>query len=259
MTALDEESFAITASAEAAPAEWLTEYGPAREQAIADKKYLFILFEEPEKAGRFFPEPFKDSRHVFVRLPSDGDLRKHAAFRELASPTGIVILDYTVDETAERYGKVVGLLPEYKLGDSRNVTALLGLPAGTLTQRTFVWAVRTHPKRPQSTSSFADPELMDYSAEYASTMARMGVQEHYLLGRNRGVEIINETYPTSKGVVEAAEEMVHYWHDRYGGRREGHWGACMAPCERYAYDMAYSTKTRRWYGIGVLKHSAISR
>jgi hypothetical protein len=254
---------------------WLHDYLEAYRQAKAEKKYLFVVFEEPGKEGKLVNFAVEDDEHVFVRVSTDAKLsedakqtiRQHNAFHWLASRSGVAIIDLKNDAFS---GDVVSVMPEYKLTSSQNVIELLNLPPGTITQRTFVWAIRTHRAGPQSTdTSTADPSMMNYAARYASLMVNksmgsgrphlngsmwvMPAQQHGFM-HYPGTEILSTTWPNQPlGIVEGAEALVDTWHDAYGGRRTGHWGACANPCSSYGYDMAYDHENSMWYGIGIMQ------
>ena len=101
---------------------------------------------------------------VLVRLPQDyesdevnvkGPLVNHPAFKHLSGRTGIVLIDLR-DPDAAHYDDVVTALPfasgKYYRWRTSQLKTALELPAGTITQRTMIWAVRIHPESPASTA-----------------------------------------------------------------------------------------------------------
>src|SRR5262249_44350028 len=127
---------------------------------------------------------------VLVRLPQDyesdevgvkGPLVNHPAFKHLTGRTGIVLIDLR-DPDAACYDDVVTALPfargkYYRWRNSQLKTAL-ELPAGSITQRTMIWAVRIHPESPASTAGSFNRALADSAMEHSEYQARIGVQGH---------------------------------------------------------------------------------
>ena len=117
--------------------------------------------------------------YVLVRVPRDervsglksGLLRKNRglliddpAFKHLGHNAGLAIVDY--QHTSETfYGDVVTALPfkngKYYRWENSHLAVALGLPAGTITQRTMVWAVRTHPEAAAEHGRQTEPALGD--------------------------------------------------------------------------------------------------
>jgi hypothetical protein len=76
-------------------------------------------------------------------------LLEHAAFREMQGRPGIAMIDMT-DPGSEHFRQVVSVYPfrDGRVASRRELVALLDLPNGSLTQRTLIFAVRTHPEGP---------------------------------------------------------------------------------------------------------------
>ena len=127
---------------------------------------------------------------VLVRLPRDyeskaadydGPLVNHSAFAHLSGRTGIAIVDLKHPGTPH-YGKVVTALPfssgKYYRWRTSHLTVALGLPPGTITQRTMIWAVRIHPESPASTAGRCHRALAEAAKKHSEYQARIQVQGH---------------------------------------------------------------------------------
>lgn len=255
---------------------WHTSYAKATEAAKAEGKMLLIFFCDParQELCRSFEvltlgDPEIASRLdkvVTARLPVDAtissggkriELLGHAAFSEMQSQAGIAIVDYA-NRGSEQYGYVVSTFPF--LGDRpyspREMAVILDLPAGTLTQRTLIYAVRTHPDRPASTNGRFDPKLAAEARSHSQHQARILLQGHHnwetrfhLINRllPRGLmasEVCAESWP-GEGLLKAAIECVRCW--RFS---EGHWSRVVSPQPVYAYDMRRGANGI-WYATGI--------
>ena len=155
---------------EAAPIVWHDDYARTVRDAQQQGKMLLIYFCDPGDCGcnRFKAQTLDDPAvcaklqdYVCLRaaldasIISDGKktvLLEHEAFREMLGKPGIAIINYRREDSPE-YGKVISTFPitgslwytPEKMG------VILDLPPGTLTQRTLIYAVRTHPEKPAST------------------------------------------------------------------------------------------------------------
>ena len=125
----------------------------------------FYASEETESRRQFETRTLKDrqiearlARCVCLRLPVEATivsggkpvrLLSHPAFAEMLDQPGIAMIDYAHQDTAH-YGMVVSTfpLPEDRAYSPFETSVILDLPPGTLTQRTLIYAVRTHPERP---------------------------------------------------------------------------------------------------------------
>ncbi|MFW5693217.1 MAG: hypothetical protein ACOCWL_03285, partial [Thermoguttaceae bacterium] len=155
--------------------EWLSDYGEAVKLAKSEERMLLVYFCTPggrAPCNRFRADVLADSkvqkglaRYVCVQVPLDATitiresgekreikLLEHEVFDEMLGRPGIAIVDYANRE-APHYKRVVSTFPiTQKLWyTAEKMQVILDLPNGTLTQRTLIYAVRTHPERPRST------------------------------------------------------------------------------------------------------------
>jgi len=259
-------------------AAWHTSYAKAMQEAKDQKKMLLIYFESPdEKADtrcrRFRQEVLSDATviakmrdYVRLRMPTDATIRsggkdvrvlKHPAFREMLGRPGLAIIDYA-SEGKSYYGRVVSTFP---LADNLHyspdrVKVILGLPPGTLTQRTLIYAVRIHPDGPRSTHGQLSETLLHEARSHSEHQADIQLQGHHnwesrfhQINRRlpRGlmaVEVCAESWP-GENLVEAAIECVRCW--RFSS---GHWSAVRAHHPRFGYDMRRG-RNGIWYATGI--------
>ena len=277
------ESPAATPPAAAQPApeqvqtvEWLTDYGRAMAEAHASRKMLLVWFYDPRSAvqdAQFFANvlsqpaivqriarscvPVKVST-LATELVNGQEMRLHGhrAFAELLNRPGIVMVDLT-HENSYQFGRVVSVypfsrhyIPAYKLA------AMLDLPHGSLTQRTLILAVRTHPEGPASASTQVIPLLAYESEKHAYHQASINLQGHHnwesrfhsinsrLPGGLISQEVCAESWP-GQSMVDAAEECVHSWR-----QSSGHWSAVRSRHVFYGYDMKRG-RNGIWYATGI--------
>jgi hypothetical protein len=286
-------SFALTATARSAEGEgvpdaavappaaggidWHTDYGEAMRIAKAQQKMMFIWFHgapNSQYGDRFEKTTLQNpkivdrlERYISVKLPTsatitvDGKplrLLDHGAFQEMNRSPGIAIVDLAHRDT-EQYGYVVTTLPfspgKYYRFRPDHLAVVLDLPAGTLTQRTLVFAVRIHPEKPASTRGQIDPTLVSEAKSHSSYQAQIRVQGHHQWGERfpriarllRGLrpqEIVAESWP-QEGLVDAAVDVVDSWH-----HSSGHWQAVYSNQNRFGYDMKKGNNGI-WYATGI--------
>ncbi len=167
-----------------------------------------------------------------VKIPIDGKekvLLEQNVFREMLGKPGVAILDFA-DRSSTTYGRVVSTFPiTRKLWYTpRRMLVILGLPRGTLTQRTLIYAVRIHPEHPASTGGLIDGYLVEEAESHSGHQARIRRQGHHqwetrfhrITARLKGgliaKEVCAESWP-GEPLVEAAVECVRCW--RYCGAR----------------------------------------
>jgi hypothetical protein len=256
--------------------DWLTDYGKACQAAQDQGKMLVIYFQDDQKAEvcrtmerRALADPNIVARLadcVCLRLPVDATitsggkpvrLLEHPAFAEMLRQPGIAILDY-VHRDAPYYGLVVSTFPmlDGRGYSPRETAAILDLPPGTLTQRTLIYAVRTHPEHPASTSGRLDPNLVSEAESHSRLQARILLQGHHnwdfrfqrinarLPFGLLASEVCAESWP-GQGLLQAAIECVHSWR-----LSSGHWSAVSAQQQCYAYDMKRGSNGI-WYATGI--------
>jgi len=269
---------AAESAAGSAPAQvtWHTDYGEAMKTAGQQGKMMFIYFCDPgkkEPCNRFKAETLSDPivleklrRYVCVQVPLDTKiavdgkkttLSKHRAFQEMLGKPGIAIVDF-VHHNPHLYGCVVSTFPiTGKLWYTpKQMAVILDLPPGTLTQRTLVYAVRTHPDRPASTSGTVNPVLAEEAESHSRYQAQIGLQGHHrwetrfhrinakLPSGMTATEVCAESWP-GESLVAAAIECVRCWR-----LSEGHWRAVRGRWRYYGYDMKRG-RNGIWYATGI--------
>ncbi len=255
---------------------WHTNYDRAMELAEARGKMLLIFFHDPQKSeqsDRFQAETLDHPTvrkglqdYVCARLPLEtkivveGEelaLLEHKAFREMLGKPGVAILDCAHPEE-KTYGYVVSTFPLTKRlwYGPKQMQVILGLPPGTLTQRTLIYAVRTHPDKPASTDGKIDPNLLKEAESHSRYQARIRRQGHHrwaarfprinalLPGGLTAREVCAESWP-GENLVEAAIECVHSWR-----HSSGHWSAVGGRQRLYGYDMRRGGNGI-WYATGI--------
>jgi len=255
---------------------WYENYGHALRVARLERKMLLIYFhalEENEDLDRFERETLTDpqivgelEKVVRVKLPvnteirlEDGKVRllEHSAFAEMQGCAGVAIIDF-VHEEAPQYGCVVSTFPF--LNDRPytvdQMAVILDLPPGTLTQRTLIFAVRTHPDRPASAEGELNPDLVEEAESHSQRQADIRRQGHHQWERRfhrirrklpRGLtatEVCAESWP-GEGLLQAAIECVRCWR-----LSSGHWRAVRSRHRCYGYDMKRGSNGV-WYATGI--------
>jgi hypothetical protein len=254
---------------------WQKDYAEAYQQARREEKCLLVWFanDQQSDAEREFASLLNDSElaerlanYVPVQVAKsasveiDGKslwLLGHPSFSELGRQPGLAVIDLT-DQQSPHYGNLVSLYP-YRAGKPMSKSWLktfLDLPSGTLTQRTLIFAVRTHRESPQSTSGVFDPLLADETTKHSQHQASITLQGHHnwdrrfhlisarLPDRLHAQEVCAESWP-GQGLVDAAEECVHSWR-----QSSGHWSAVRSAHPRYGYDMKRG-RNGIWYATGI--------
>lgn len=254
---------------------WLSDYFQARDKAEEEQKQLFIWFtsDKPGKvdsavetlmAKESIAKRLDD--YVCLKLPisakvtKDGKesrLLQHSSMAEMRGVPGIGILDFS-DKQSANFATLVTAYPFRGAAgiDEVRLQVLLNLPSGTLTQRTMVYAVRTHRDAPRSTSGTYSPMLAQQATLHSSHQARIRVQGHHNWNARfyqinaklpRGLlsqEVCAESWP-GQSLIEAAEECVDSWR-----QSPGHWSAVRASQPLYGYDMKRGSNGV-WYATGI--------
>jgi hypothetical protein len=260
---------------------WLTDYSAAMQQAREEQKMLFIHFrdEKPSAAHqRFESQTLADpgvrtrlTKYVCLRLPmsapvndSEGSPRliSHRSFHYMYGRSGVAIIDMA-NTDAPYYGHVVSCFPfdrpvyycDHYEGVS-SMRTILDLPAGTITQRTMVYAVRMHPERPASTVGEPNPVLQQAASQHSRYQARIRLLGHHgwnsraqrILGLLRGgrgpSEVCAQSWP-GPGLVAACLDCVHSWR-----QSSGHWSAVRARQPAFGYDIRRGSNGI-WYATGI--------
>ncbi len=270
------ESTSPSAPANCDP-QWLTSYECAVSKAERHHKMLLVYFcdgQANDTSCRFksdtldapaVRERLRD--YVCVQVPLNEKIvvrgeavtvLEHEAFREMQGRPGIAIVDYRSQEEKLR-GTVVSAFPitETLWYSPEQMSVILNLPPGTLTQRTLIYAVRTHPERPASTESEPLPTLLEEARSHAEYQANTHRQGHQfwdsrfqriisrLPGGLSAREVCAESWP-HQGIVEAAIECVRCWRTS-----SGHWSAVRSPNRFFGYDMKRGSNGV-WYATGIV-------
>ena len=269
---------------------WYTDYAEACRSARLSEQLLLIVFHDPR-----YPDNYQEylgsldanakfakasESFVLCKLPTDFEvvlppthtgtqnsaadeaphprikLLSHPAFGEMKNRPGIVVIDYAHTKS-KQYGQVVNLYPfKSRFLGAEQLVTMMSLPEGSLTQRTMVFAVLSHPERPASVQGKFARELAEESEHHSRHQANIGVQGHHQwesrfhrinarLGRGLvAQEVVAESWP-GQDMVEAAEECVHSWR-----QSSGHWSAVRSRHPVFAFDMKRGGNGI-WYATGL--------
>jgi len=252
---------------------WESDY--ARAIGLADRQKQMLVLDFFDAANplskRFDEETLADANvrrrlvdFVCVRLPLDAWIPQedkrvvllgHSAFGEMHAQPGIAVVDFGPGEP-KLHGCVVSTFP---LGPGRfygpgEMLTILDLPRGTLSQRTLIYAVRTHPERPAGAVGQPDGRLLDEAESHSRCQAQWCRQGHHnwesrfhrisaFMGC--GVrEVCAESWP-GQDLVEAAVECVRCWRCS-----PGHWRGVSSPNCGFGYDMKRGSNGV-WYATGI--------
>lgn len=225
-----------------------TDYPVAYEAAKTSSKMLLVDVGMGLDLDKLEASALQD--YVVCKVEKDATIRvngsemklaEHPSFGDIQG-VGVVVIDF---KNEAHLGAVVSALPQRHASVSR-VNALLGLPAGTLTQRTLIWAMRVHPEGPRSAWGTPAPELMAHAQNHSRVQANTNNQHHNLPIGIAQSEIVAESWPWNHNVVDAAIDIVDSWR-----QSPGHWGAARAQWSYYGYDM--KTNGSKWFATGVFR------
>lgn len=256
--------------------EWRTDYNKAYQAAKRSKRMLLInLTSTSTNNVQSSVDNYiatnatvqKKLQNVErLRLPVDAEitvdgkpqrLLSFAAFSQLQNGPGFVLLDLK-NEGANYYGHLVNVLPyssgKYYHWQNNSLSVVLDLPPGTLTQRTMIWAVRTHPEAPQSTYGAHHPTLANGAASHSSYQANIGQQGHQnfgsrfhqLSGATGGAvsEVVAESWP-GQNMIDSCIDCVRSWRGS-----SGHWRGVSGRHRAFGYDIRRGGNGI-WYGTGI--------
>ncbi|HEX5103989.1 MAG TPA: hypothetical protein VFV87_09280 [Pirellulaceae bacterium] len=261
-----------------APISWLSDYRDALDRGESSSKMVLIWFVDPEPGWKAADAAFEEAvleqpeiagaiqnRFIPVKLPLDARIVRdgqeivplqHAAFAEMRGTPGLAIVDMT-DPDGPLFRQVVSVYPFRGQYITRErLAALLHLPRGTLTQRTLIFAVRTHPEHPASALSHLSAILARECESHAFHQASITLQGHHnwesrfhkinaqLPAGMVTQEVCAESW-TGQSLVEAAGECVHSWR-----QSPGHWEAVSSRHTLFAYDMKLGANGV-WYATGI--------
>lgn len=273
---------AVAAAPVVAPAvakiEWMNDYGAAKALATESKKMMLIWFFDARnaQANADFEKGLAADANltkqfsgvVAAKLPMttkmeiDGReqlLISHGAFAELQGNSGLAMIDY-VDDRLPYYGHVVSAYPfNRRYLRSNEVSSMVTLPQGTITQRTLLFVIRCHPESPRSGFGRWHPILAAQCQDHSNNQASMNSMGHHNWG-NRAANISGmlggvmpqEVCAQSMGgrnMVEAAEELVNTW--RYS---PAHWQGVAGSHSYVGYDMKRGPGGS-WFATGIFAGS----
>ena len=245
----------------------IDDYAAALE-AARDARAMLLVSVEPRGAdddvvGRIVERPDVQRRFaasgtpwVFCRLGMDGGgaaLAADPGLAEMRGGAGVFVVDHAHPEYA---GRIVSILPraagKYYRFEPDHVAELAALPAGSLTQRSLVLAVRIHPEGPQSTSGACDPGLCAAAAAHSAHQARIHRQGHHgwesrsqQLGGSVA-EVCAESWP-DQDLLDSCVDCVASWR-----QSSGHWNAVRSPQAAYGYDIRRGSNGI-WYATGIFR------
>ena len=256
--------------------EWRTDYNKAYQAAKRNKQMLLINLTSNStnnvqtSVDNYFATNAAIQKKLNgvsrLRLPVDAEitvegkpqrLLSFPAFAQLQGGAGFVLLDLK-NEGATHYGHAVNVLPyssgKYYHWQNNHLSVILDLPAGTLTQRTMIWAVRTHPEAPQSTYGAHHPTLANGAASHSSYQANIGQQGHqnfgsrfnHLSGATGGPvsEVVAESWP-GQNMIDSCIDCVRSWRGS-----SGHWRGVSGRHRAFGYDIRRGGNGI-WYGTGI--------
>lgn len=256
--------------------EWRTDYNKAYQAAKRSKRMLLInltssstnnVQSNVDQYMATNAEVRKKLQNVErLRLPIEAEITvegkpqrlvSFAAFSQLQGGAGFVLLDLKNEGTAY-YGHAVNVLPyssgKYYHWQNNSLSVVLDLPPGTLTQRTMIWAVRTHPEAPQSTYGTHHPTLANGAASHSNYQASIGQQGHQnfgsrfnqLSGATGGAvsEVVAESWP-NQNMIDSCIDCVRSWRGS-----SGHWRGVAGRHRAFGYDIRRGGNGI-WYGTGI--------
>ncbi len=256
--------------------DWHEDYQEAWQEAAEDGRMLLIYFHDVQStaARRSFEQktlakPEIKARlveFVLLRLPVDAatdfqgrltPLLRHPAFAEMQGRSGIAIIDLA-HRKASYYRYVVSTFPftrgKYYRGPALEI--ILSLPPGTLTQRTMIYAVRTHPEAPASTQGNFNHVLAEEAKLQSDYQAKILVQGHQnwenrfhrinarLPGGATAQEVVAESWP-NESLVDACVDCVDSWR-----QSPGHWNAVRSRHPLFGFDIKRG-RNGIWYATGI--------
>ena len=182
----------------------------------------------------------------------------HPSLVELRHGPGIFVVDYA-HEAAGLHGRIVSIVPrtagKYYRFSPAHIDELATLPAGTLTQRSMMLAVRIHPERPLSVYGKQEPILANEAAAHSLYQALICQQGHHnwqtrserIAGKLGGVcptEVCAESWPR-QDLLDSCVDCVASWR-----QSAGHWNAVKSPQVAFGYDIRRG-KNGIWYATGI--------
>ena len=254
--------------------EWTSEYVAAYQRAIAERRFLIMLFREPvSEAGNVSTDGLPDAADIEgaddvicvvvpTTMPVPGRpvetaprLLDHRSFRHLQGEPGIAVVDLTRTDSPN-FGRVVSAFPGATEQDSI-IAALqpsLSLPEGTISQRSLLLGLRSGlPK-----SAFADlkydeklNDLANRNSRYMAHLDQTGLFEpderrdavRKQFGDDARVRELVFATDAATTIQSAASQAVEHW--RSSGELEG--DALDSGIMAYGLELFQSPATNRWF------------
>jgi hypothetical protein len=256
----------IPSEATSGPVQRIDDYAAATAAARQSGSMLLVSIEPAvgnpaDAAGGQLERPDLQQRFaasgtswVFCRVgmqDAGAGLVGDPGLKEMRRGPGIFVVDYAHGGVT---GRIVSILPRtpgkyYRFSPS-HIDALASLPAGTLTQRSMILAVRLHPENPQSTRGTCDPTLCREAAAHSAHQARIRTQGHHdwqtrsqriAAGRGGGAA----GGAPSQDLLDSCVDCVASWR-----QSSGHWNAVRSPQAAYGYDIRRGSNGI-WYATGI--------
>jgi hypothetical protein len=263
------------ATVQAAGLAWQTDYATAYNNAKQNRRMLLVNFVgasgAPQQASiekyiaRYPSMKTRLERVERVRVPVNATIAvmgkpqrliSSPSFGDLQGGPGFALVDLR-NVGRPYYGQTVSLLPfasgKYYHWRDDHLATMLDLPAGSLTQRTMIWAVRIHPERPASTIGSFHPTLASGAAYQSSYQASIGVQGHHnFSARYAGLavtggevsEVVAESWP-GQNMIDSCIDCVDSWR-----HSPGHWNGVVRRHRAFGYDIRRG-RNGIWYGTGI--------
>ena len=248
----------------------IDDYAAAIESAQASGAMLLVSVEPQsgnpgDAVGQHLDRPDVQERFgrsgtpwVFCRLgmAEAGGLVADQSLVEMRRGPGVFVVDHAHPRYA---GRIVSILPRtpgkyYRFATS-HIDELAALPEGSLTQRSLILAVRTHPENPQSTQGSCDPSLCAEAESHSAHQARIRRQGHHgwdvrsqriagRMGAGSASEVCAESWE-NQDLLDSCVDCVASWR-----QSSGHWNAVRSPQAAYGYDIRRGGNGI-WYATGV--------
>ena len=256
------------------PSEWSSEYVAAYQRAIAERRFLIMLFREPVgEAGNVSTDGLPDSAGIAgsgdvirvvvpTTMPVPGQpvetaprLLDHRSFRHLQGEPGIAVVDLTRTDSPN-FGRVVSAFPGAAEQDSI-IAALqpsLSLPEGTISQRSLLLGLRTGLPKSAFTDLKYDEKLNDLAnrnARYMAHLDQTGLFEpderrdavRKQFGDEAQVRELVFATDSATTIQSAASQAVEHW--RSSGELES--DAVESGITAYGLELFQSPASSRWF------------
>jgi len=239
----------------------IDDYATATEAARAAGGMLLVSV-EPHGGESPLDRPGLEERFASVATPWVFCRADAAAAASLAADPGLVELRgggglFVVDHAHDAWrGRIVSVLPrtpgKYYRFAPHHLDQLPSLPAGSLTQRSMILAVRLHPERPRSTDGFCDPGLCSEAEAHSAHQARLRRQGHHgweTRSQRLGgavAEVCAQSWE-NQDLLDSCVDCVASWR-----QSPGHWRAVSGSHAAYAYDIRRGGNGI-WYATGIFR------